>query len=80
MSAQCTSCGAPIWWARTPKGRRIPIDAESNPKGTIMVIDGVAHVVGSSRTLDPADTGRRWVTHYATCPNAKSHRSAKGRS
>lgn len=43
MSA-CRSCGTPIWWARTTKDRRIPIDVEAVPVGAgnlIVVTDTI---------------------------------------
>lgn len=29
----CRDCGAPIRWATTPKGKRIPLDESSDPQG-----------------------------------------------
>ena len=67
MASRCKSCGAPIEWALTVKGSRIPLDPGSTPDGNINVgPDGVAHVV------EPGQGVR--ISHFATCPNARQHR------
>ena len=74
MSA-CRSCGAPIKWARTPKGRRIPLDPDPVPDGNIVLRGGVAHVDGpAAGGFFDDGAGERYVSHFATCPNARSHR------
>lgn len=63
----CRTCPAQITWARTEKGKRIPLDVGRVPDGNITVdAEGVAHYVTPG-------TGDR-VSHFATCPNAKEHR------
>lgn len=69
----CRSCGAPIIFAVTAKGRRMPLDLVRVPEGNIEVDIGdagslLASVVpsGSAPTL--------YKSHFATCPNAKKHR------
>lgn len=37
MSATCRSCGAEILWAVTENGKRMPVDAEPVPAGTILL-------------------------------------------
>jgi Holliday junction resolvasome RuvABC endonuclease subunit len=37
VSAKCRSCGAPIEWALTEKGRPIPIDVQPVPDGNILL-------------------------------------------
>jgi hypothetical protein len=62
----CSSCGALIFWARTTRGNRIPIDANPVANGNLR-LDGVeAHVV-------PIGQGTH-VSHFANCPNAGKHR------
>ena len=73
----CSSCEAPIFWAKTVNGRAIPIDLEScGDDGNIEVLFGsdgsvTANVVGKQRGLFPA---LRYKSHFATCPNAADHR------
>ena len=69
----CRSCGKPIIWAKSEKGRNMPLDAEPMRHGLRFLIDpeGYAHHVPSG--VD--DLGHR--SHFATCPNAKRHRKTK---
>lgn len=72
MSDRCRSCEAPIEWAITEKGRRIPLDVDDGQPGNIVITaDGVAHVVA-----DGEGTHR---THFSTCPNAGVHRKKRSR-
>lgn len=67
MSATCKSCGDPIEWRQTPAGKRIPIDPEPVEGGNLELVgQSIAKVV-------KAGTGTH-VSHFATCPNASSHR------
>lgn len=70
--ATCRSCGAPIEWALTAKGRRMPVDLEPAAAGLLLVHDG--RVEHADRA--PADWPRspRRTSHFATCPNARKHR------
>ncbi len=75
MSVPCSSCQKPIIWIKTPKGKSMPLDATPNPAGNVVIRDGLAVVL----KLDEFETekGRRFMAHWATCPNAKSHKKAK---
>lgn len=66
MSATCGSCGAPLEWAKTLRGRSIPVDPETVESGNLRVVDGIAYF-GSPGSGDR-------VSHFATCPNADQHR------
>jgi hypothetical protein len=69
VSETCRSCGAPITWARTTSGKPIPLDPEPVDRGNLEVEDGVARPV-------LIEAGKlRYVTHFATCPNAPQHRN-----
>lgn len=76
MSARCSTCGAPILWAKTAKGKPMPLDAEPRDDGNVVLERGVAIVIGPlehvTRRTEPL-----FVSHLATCPQAKDHR--KGR-
>jgi hypothetical protein len=68
--ASCRSCGAPIVWAVTSSGKRMPLDARA------------AVVFGLDTTSDPplATRGQGdplYVSHFATCPNAAQHRKSR---
>lgn len=81
MSA-CRSCGAPVVWAVTVDGRRMPVDRDPVDGGNVLLAPSVepggsptATVVGKrvQETLF-GDNGPRYVSHFATCPDANRHR------
>ena len=65
MSA-CRACGAEIRWAKTTKGKSIPLDYDSSPSGNVTLDNGVATVHGRN---DDIAGQVRWTPHHATCPN-----------
>ena len=70
----CKSCGAEILWVKTESGKAMPLDAKpvdgTKVDGTCIVDHGVAKF----GAIDcPRDTPQ-FVSHFATCPNAKKHR------
>lgn len=69
--SECRGCGAPVSWARTARGKHMPLDPEPHPEGNVEVDAGVATVV------DPAQKalfGERYMPHWATCPRANDFR------
>jgi hypothetical protein len=62
-----------LLWVKTATGRKMPLDAKPDPKGNLVVIDGVAHHVHENGAAFP-DTAERYRSHFATCPNAAQHR------
>jgi hypothetical protein len=81
MTATCRSCRAPIWWCRTPTGRSIPVDPEPVSQGNLVVGERTAYAGRAARVLrsgeEPAEGETRHVSHFATCPDADRHRSAR---
>lgn len=72
MADTCRSCGAPIVFAETVKGRRMPLDRTPDPDGTIWMLDGIART-------DQAPSGYPgpfFTTHFVTCPDAKKWRKS----
>jgi hypothetical protein len=77
----CSSCGAPIRWARSLSTQRLmPLDAASNPNGNLGVVGWVdtAQVgwpmpVVAVNPTKPV-TEYRYMSHFVTCPNADQHR------
>lgn len=74
--SKCKSCGAPILWAKTSKGKRTPIDAEpvriavltEDPEtGKEIIEDGLVVI---------AEGAVGHTSHWATCPTAEQHRRA----
>ena len=81
MSATCRSCGAPIVWTITERGKRMPIDPQPDPAGNLTITpdpvgigDGV--VPRATFTRDSGD-GRRYLSHFTTCPHAAAHRTRR---
>lgn len=74
MSDQCKSCKAPVVWAKSLLGKPVIFDAMPAAwlsKG-YRIIDGVATFV----TVDPSMGEELFTSHWATCPNSKTHRAA----
>jgi hypothetical protein len=61
FTRQCSSCGAHVVWFRTANGRRMPVDEASTLP------------TDAEHQLDL----KRHVSHFATCPNAATHRHRK---
>ena len=83
MMATCRTCGAAIWWAYTPNGKPIPIDATPDPDGNIIEVAGTASDGGFRQVVvyGPDDARRRieegsimYVSHFATCRQADDWR------
>jgi hypothetical protein len=78
VTATCRSCGAAIRWATTASGKRMPLDRDPVDDGNLALIidvglDVVAVPVAPRQALLD-DDGRRFVSHYATCPDAEQWR------
>jgi hypothetical protein len=72
----CRSCSAPIVWALTERGKRMPVDAEPSADGNIVLIapddprdEPVARIAGLADR-----TEERHRSHFVTCPQASSWR------
>lgn len=84
---RCRSCDAPIEWAVTANGKRMPIDAEPTTDGTILLRhryvgeppEAIVQTAEERAELErqAATRGeelRLFKSHFATCPNARTHR------
>lgn len=71
-TTQCRSCKGEIIWTFDQKGRRLPVDAEPDHEGKLILslgTDGRVH----SRVLLPAHLrwGRKlFRSHFTRCPDA----------
>lgn len=79
---RCRSCGAEIIWVKTVAGKSMPIDATPSDVGTVQILPGqtctvlskadAAKVRDMNNKLE--NTTTLYVSHFATCVNAASHR------
>lgn len=82
----CRSCGASIAFVLTTGGKRMPIDVEPSDKGTLFVFAPLPTVALSAESVtarsERAELARtqgreRYVSHFATCPQAAQHRKPR---
>lgn len=67
--ARCGSCQAEIRWARTTKGKAIPLNVTQVLGGNIALDENLI-----ARVVEAKPDVRRYVSHFATCPQADQHR------
>lgn len=77
--AECRSCGAKVLWVTMAgTGKANPLDAEPSDKGNVEVTYDTGQPVGTVVTnedrLFPVPL---YLSHFATCPDAESHRRKK---
>lgn len=80
MTARCSSCGAPITWAVTTTGKRMPVDAEPAPNGNVELTpllsafnrEPTEATVHAQRPL--GHEGPLHLSHFVTCPQADEWR------
>jgi hypothetical protein len=87
-TATCTGprCGAAIWWAYTSRGHTMPVDPVPTATGNLLVtVEGDRLYVSVAKDTDNQDdlfgapAPRRYLSHWATCPDAELFRPKKRR-
>lgn len=74
----CRACGKRIFFAKTPAGKAIPLNAEPDPAGNVALRDGLAVVLGGEALAAARATGEELRTsHFADCPAAARFRKAR---
>ena len=78
-TAKCKSCEAPIRWVVVSgSNARMPLDAKANPDGNVWIdhwAGGTPVVKIASKTNPPpANAVVLYTSHFATCPDAATHR------
>lgn len=71
-SGNCSSCKRSVFWVVMAKsGKRMPVDIAPAANGTIVIgADGMGYI--------DRNAGRaKFVSHFASCPNAAKHRRGK---
>lgn len=79
---RCRSCNAPVRWAITERGRRMPLDVEPSDEGNILLQDregreplAVVLTKGQIAAFDGSlQRHRLHRSHFATCPHGKHWR------
>jgi hypothetical protein len=73
-ATKCKSCFAPIIWAVTTGGKRMPLDYDENEAGNVFYYERTGRCdVKTQQTPTPPGATRHF-SHFATCPNASDHR------
>lgn len=83
----CRSCEAPVTWAITKNGKSMPLDRDPVEGGNVRLTGQtvIGHtgregpeceVIGAGTFTEDelAANEPRYVSHFATCPKASSHR------
>lgn len=80
MTDVCRDCGGPVLVVVSEQGRRLELDRDPHPDGTVVrvLVDGrpLARVLPGDQL--PAQE-QAWQRHTATCPESPAARRAKAR-
>lgn len=71
--AECRTCGAAIIWAKSPKGKNMPLDVDSEG-GDWNLVEG-----NPPRARFAGAGEGDYTCHFATCPQADEHRREEKR-
>ncbi len=71
--AECRSCKKAVYWVVTENGKKMPIDCMPVADGNIVIRKGIAVYLHKGEETELS----RYVSHFATCPHAPSHRKGK---
>lgn len=81
QAVECRSCKALMFWVITKNGKPMPVDAQPDPGGglvlTLRYADGKPqlHAEPYVKTDAAHQGGRnRYTSHFATCPQRNEHR------
>ena len=68
----CRGCGAPMFFARTGTGSKIPLDVEPSSDGQYRLEGDDTTPLAFKIPNGEEYTGERFVSHFKTCPKASS--------
>ena len=85
---RCRGCGAPVRWVTTEKGRRMPLDPEpvevdaiNAARGLFVIRPGLLgegeRVIAVTPGFVEESREPVYISHFATCPEAKTFRRRK---
>lgn len=73
--ADCRSCGAPVIWTVTERGKRMPVDADPDPQGNIRLEQSTGDApLTAVYTREWTAGAELYVSHFATCDQPKKWR------
>lgn len=83
--AKCRACDAPIIWAVTERGKAMPLDADPDPAGNVIMtgankVGSNGHagpeikVLGNTADMFGGEPEVRYMPHHATCPEVEQFR------
>jgi hypothetical protein len=78
--ARCSSCGAPIAWVKMIDSRKAnPMNPNADPeRGNVAVKNNMGRTLKKAELEQARAEGTvLYLSHFATCPNGKSHKKAK---
>ncbi len=73
----CRTCGAEIIWAEMPSGKRCPFDVEPSSAGQWDLEEDRGTVLAVSLQRAEGSGEEGYTSHFATCPNAATHRRGR---
>jgi hypothetical protein len=75
--ADCRSCGAPVIWTVTERGKRMPVDAEPNPQGNIRLEQSTGDAPLTAVYMrERTASVELYTSHFATCPQSRQWRQS----
>ena len=66
--SECKGCGARVFYVKTERGKYVPLNAQPDPKGNIVILDGLACVFRPFLLFETTEP--RYTSHFSTCPKA----------
>jgi hypothetical protein len=83
MSATCSACHEPIVFGQTDSGRKMPLNREPNADGNVLEIGRTGRMLAirvlTKDELANPPAGRRFISHFATCPEKGQFRRRNAR-
>lgn len=85
-AVDCKSCGAPMVWAISEKGKPIPCDVKPAEKGSLFLfrrpdkIEAIYYLSKHPSAVRARARGQaKHLAHWATCPRAEQYRRKDSR-
>ena len=69
---KCKTCGADIFFARNQNAKYIPINAQPDPAGNMVLEEGMILVIREG--IDLFEDRPRYKSHSTSCPQSAPHR------